>query len=1163
MNYTPDQEKVIKTGNLNLLVSAAAGSGKTAVLVERIIRMITDPDSSVDIDRLLVVTFTNAAAAQMKERIRQALERKLEEAPEDERLLRQRSLIGIARITTIHSFCLSVLKDHFNRIGLDPQFRIGDEAELSLIREEAMERVMERAYEEKRPEFFELLEHYSRKRDDSDITDQIKTLYDYSLGKSDPEEWLNRAVEAYERKDGRFFWEEELTAFLKGRLGELKESCERALKLCALPAGPYFYIETIEEELEGIRRCEDSPGSAELFAGLSSFSFRTLPSKKDDSVDITLREKVKALRGEWKDGIKALQAKFCNHPPEEEFEAVCSCAPFASEFVRLVLLFGEEFGSMKSQRRLVDFSDLEHLCLAALKNGADEVYRDFFREVMVDEYQDVSPVQEAILSAVAPERGYFCVGDVKQSIYGFRLADPSIFISRYESYLHGEGSTRIDLKQNFRSRREVLEAVNFLFERTMSRECGGVDYDDSQRLYPGAGYSGSGQDHTAELNLYENDQETELKAAELEAHAVARRIKELMESFRVEENGDLRELRYGDIAVLLRSPEGSEEAFETAFSEAGIPVRFQSHTGYFQTREIRIILSFLTVIDNPRQDIPLMAVLKSVFGGFDDSGLAIMRGLYPEGGLFDALEACAAEDPSSDLGRRAAAFLSKLGHYRDMTPDRPIHELIETIMEDHHYELVAGAGGELAVMNLRLLVGKAAAFEESSYRGLFHFIRYLEQLKKYEYDPGEGVQEGAADAVNVMSIHRSKGLEFPVVFICALQKRFNLRDTTASVVTDSSLGIGIDTVDTDLSLKSPTLLKSLMAERKGIQSRAEELRVLYVAMTRAKEKLIMSAVVKDAEKEMARDEVRPSGAASFLELILGSVGTEKEAAPIRVRSIPLMETFFKEIKEKDSEAQQNRYRQELLFNGEAEGEDGRDTELLRQKLFWCDMKEEINRIPAKAAVTAFTEHYDPEGEERLRMVTEEEDGKVSVKEPAEKEERRKSRISPGAVRGTAYHKALELVDINQVKSAEQAGEYLSELVRSGQLEEEGALLVDPGDIAAYCRTGLAQRMSRAAGKGGLFREQPFIVGRSADILDESFPADQKILIQGIIDAFFCEDDGIVVVDYKTDHVKDAEILKKRYSAQLAFYASALEQLTGKRVKEKIIYSVSLGREIFL
>ncbi|MCR4907700.1 MAG: helicase-exonuclease AddAB subunit AddA [Lachnospiraceae bacterium] len=1162
MQYTPDQEKVIRTRDSNLLVSAAAGSGKTAVLVERIIQRITDPVSPVDIDRLLVVTFTNAAAAQMKERIRLALETRLNETPEDEALIRQRSLLSVARITTIHSFCLTVLKDHFNRIGLDPQFRIGDEAELSLIREEAMERVMERVYEEKRPEFYDLLEHYSRKRDDSDITEQIKSLYEYSLGKSDPEDWLKQTVRAYEGDGGHFFWEGELLNCIKARLKEAAGECGKALKLCDLPPGPYFYAEIIEEELTAFKECLDCPDFEGLSERLSVFSFRTLPAKRDSSVDTGLRDRVKALRGRWKDTVKSLQEKFCSRSRKEEYEAVLSCAPFVSELIRLVILFGDEFHSMKEERRIVDFSDLEHLGLAVLKSGADEVYREFFREVMVDEYQDVSPVQEAILTAVAPEKGYFCVGDVKQSIYGFRLADPSIFINRYERSSAEEGSARIDLKKNFRSRPEVLDAVNFLFEKTMSRECGGVDYDEAQRLYPGAEYNISEQDYTSELNIYENNSDEELTSAEFEAYAVALRIKELMGSFRVEENGETRELRYGDIAVLLRSPEGREDAFETAFSEAGIPVRLQTHTGYFQTVEIRIMLSFLTVIDNPRQDIPLMAVLKSLFGGFDDSELALIREAEPEGGLFDALKA-AAEDTSSGLGKRAAEFLLKLEHYRDMTLDRPIHEIIESIIEDYHYELVAGAGGEVSVMNLRLLAEKAAAFEESSYRGLFHFIRYIEQLKKYQFDPGEGVQEGAVDAVNVMSIHRSKGLEFPVVFLCALEKRFNLRDTCASVVTDSELGIGIDTVDTSLSLRAPTLLKSLIAERKGVLSRAEELRVLYVAMTRAKEKLIMSGVVKDAEKAMDKEEVSPASASSFLDIILGALGAEKEGGPIRLRSISLMESVLSGLKEEEAGLRKGFNREELLFGEAGEEEERDEIELLRRKLFWCDLREEINSIPLKAAVTAFTEHYDPEGEERLRMVTDEEEDPASDTEAGKQAKRRGSGNSSGALRGVAYHKALELVNINSVQSIAGAEEYLSELVRSGQLDEEGGRLVKPEDIASYCNTPLAERMGRASLEGRLFREQPFIVSRSARILNETFPEDQQVLIQGIIDAFFYEDDEIVVVDYKTDRVEDGEILKKRYSGQLAFYADALEQLTGKKVKEKLIYSVSLGREILL
>ena len=1181
IEFSREQRKVIEERGKNILVSAAAGSGKTAVLVERIIQRILSDENPVDIDKLLVVTFTNAAAASMRQKIRDALEKRYEEDPENENVLRQRTLINMAHITTIHSFCLSVIRDNFNRIELEPNFRIGDEGELALLKEDALEAVMERAYEEADEGFMDFLAAYSLKRDDSDVKNAVMELYEFSRGKAQSREWLEAIPDAYRTEgsgiEGMAVYEELMEAVHSG-LRLCADYLREGLKLCERSGGPYFYAPTIEQELEAFEGMLKLESFEEIRAALDNFSFGRLSSKKDESVDAGLREGAKECRDAAKKEKERLRTRFFMHSWEKEQENFRRAYAALEQLSSLALKFDREFSELKKEKNILDFSDIEHFALEVMHAGAAEEYRRYFEEIMTDEYQDSNAVQEEILTSIARDNNYFCVGDVKQSIYRFRLAEPSIFMARYDSYEDDDKSVRIDLKQNFRSRETVLKAVNRVFEPLMTRNFGGVDYNEDQKLRAGAVFEDNGSGNESEFYYIESDPEKELDKVQTEAYWAAGKIKELVGSYMVTDEGGLRKCRYGDIVILMRALSNRSEVFEKVLTDSGIPVFTASSAGYFQNDVIRKITDLISVIDNPRQDIPLAAVLLSPFGGFTDTELAQIRAFKPEGLLIDALRAVrddgtkgadgtAGEVDAGTSGKIEAvtvekvdAILCKLEKYRNLSSYMPIHDLMDIIIRENDYEAYARARGGPSVANLELLLKKCADFEATSYHGLFHFVRYIEKLKKYETETAGASMADSSDCVQIMSIHKSKGLEFPVVLLTGCEKKFNMQDTRGTIIMDSSLGVGIDAIDPARHLKAPTLIKNLIAEKLVNESKGEEMRVLYVAMTRAKEKLIMSGVFDSAEEARAGKTVNPKLADSYFAYIKYGLdhGSPAGQEPVLVEKEALFEDI---VMETARAAAGTEMEVEELTQAEKPEEPWDFEEEARLKIKFEDDHELINSIPMKAAVTRLKEHFKAEDEGEQRVLTAEEEDRASEKlNPDRGKDRQDDRA---ARRGTAYHKALEKVDITKVRDSESASAYLESLAASGMLAAEDAELVNHMDILRFALSPLAERMDRAGGRKELFKEQPFIFLCPANEVDSSFPGEEKVLIQGIIDAFFIEDGEIVIVDYKTDRVGQAQVLKDRYTGQLELYARALKQVTGINVRQKLIYSVALHEEIEL
>ena len=1218
VKWTEEQQKVIALRDRNILVSAAAGSGKTAVLVERIIQRLTEEKDPVDVDRLLIVTFTEAAAAEMKERISAAIEKKLSERPGDAHLEQQATLIHSAPITTIHSFCLSVIREHFHVIGIDPGFRIAEEGELKLLKQDVLEELLEECYASGDEAFIEFVERFGTGKNDRKIEGIILKLYEYSRSYPQPEKWLDACVKAYDLEEGDPE-ESECARWAcrkaAQRAGDLRRILERALKICEEPDGPYMYADMIESDLKEIEKLAGETTFSGMYAKAGSMKWKRLSSKKDETVSQEKKEQVQKLRKQVKDLVKKIQNTYF-YAPCEEWAADMQASRSSMEMLaELVKHFAEMLSGKKQSRNMIDFNDMEQFALRILTEEKDgklvpsavaSEYQDRFEEVMIDEYQDSNLVQETILTSVSRvcrgQYDIFMVGDVKQSIYRFRLSRPELFMEKYDTYsLDDSERQRIDLHRNFRSRPEVLDSVNYIFRKLMRKEFGGIEYDDSAALYPGAQFpplpeetAERGFSDRTELLLLNAEDMGEEDARRAEARMIAQRIRELIEGGAVvdKETGEYRRVQYRDIVILTRSIRGWAEAFTSVLAEEGIPAYSVSREGYFETYEVSVLLDYLKILDNVRQDLPLTAVLTSPFCGLDASALAEIRLAFPEAPFYEAAMAYAqdrsgeedAGEVCSPSGRgklpwlveKLSRFFATLGYFRERVPYTPIHELLEEIIEKTGYGtfLLAMPGGGQRAANVEMLVERAASFEGTSYKGLFNFVRYIEQLKKYDVDYGEaGILDEQSDTVRIMSIHKSKGLEFPIVFTAGMGKQFNTQDTRGSIVLHPEWGVGLDCIDLEQRTKSPTFLKKIIQEETALENLAEELRVLYVAMTRTKEKLILTGVCEIPEKLRADDaggkgaDIEDSyedeeeiglyqleGARTCLDWILPAVlpGCGSADCPVDVRVIT-----GSSIRRADAvEDRADRLSLDVLRHWNPEGS------------YVPEFGRQLD------AQVDYTYSYEEEGKMKMKFTVSELKKRTALSEEAGEEMYAEPEVVPfipdflkeeetltGASRGSAYHKLLELLDFTVDYGEEELKEAVERFRAEGKLSDDMAECIRPGDILFFLNSRSGTRMADAARRGMLYREQPFVLGVEAS---EIYPDDcsgETILVQGIIDVFFEEEDGLIVLDYKTDKVRAAGELTEKYHAQLDYYGQALEQLLQKPVKEKIIYSFTLREEI--
>lgn len=1271
MKFTPEQQRVIELHNSNILVSAAAGSGKTAVLVERIIRMICDGEHPADIDRLLIVTFTNAAAAEMRERIAAGIAARLEADPGNEHIQKQSALLHNAQITTIDSFSLFLIRNHFNEIGLDPDFRVADEGEIKLLQQEVLAQLLEDAYAgqfvpEAPEQFHACVEYFCPGGRESVLEQHILNLSRYAGSFPWPAEWLEERKNDYAAGDMEALVHSDYGQYLTERVNRTVEGCLEKLqevkRLCELPDGPYMYGELTDAEIEQLERLTSCKDLEEQAAKVPAVTFARLPSKKDDSVDPAKRELAKAIRNSVKDTLSDLSESYFKTPLELAVEQGKACREPLRMLLDLVLEFDRRLLAAKQERHLIDFSDMEHYALQILLKrekveesdgtGTDRTetkyrivpsdvameYRQYFQEILIDEYQDSNLVQEYLLSAISGEEegryNRFMVGDVKQSIYKFRLARPELFLEKYDTYQETGDLCRIDLAKNFRSRIQVVDAVNDVFSRIMSREIGGIAYDDKAALYPGAVYpaqedpaygselllirkpekgereeSGIGEQHAEGAGVlvdYDN-------VRQLEALAIAARIKQLKGSLQVMEKstGELRPVRYSDMVILLRTTSGWDEEFKKILEQQGIPVYITSKTGYFGALEVQELLQFLRVLDNPRQDIPLFGVMQSVFGGFTQEEIAQIR----SGGeghsrkrmtLYEALKEVAqsgrtveegeeisageSAGEEAELSQKADTFLQRIGHYRDLTPFTSIRDLLQRILDDYDYlnYVTALPAGSKRRANVEMLLTKASAFEKTSYFGLFHFIRYMEQLEKYDVDYGEAdTLDENADVVRIMSIHKSKGLEFPVVFVSGLSKRFNMQDANQSLIVDMDLGVAVDYVDSVRRIKNKTLRRTVLSAKMKEDNLAEELRVLYVALTRAREKLILTAVLDKADEkwELAQmtgqerltylDFCEAGSYMDFLLPILPQTG-------IAVKTLRTEDLAVEELREQLRMGDRREQLRliacgETTLTGDPE-ENERKLMYLRERFAYQYPHPGLQKLYTKTTVSELKIAAMAEKDEAAFHTFEEKEVVPYI--PGFRREQEK--VS-GAVRGNAFHRTMELLDftylftesglftgcpnnyeeyrrgLDKNRLQNRLEEFLQRETISLRLTEEYAKAVSLPKILNFLEQELAYRMWRAQEQGLLYREQPFVLGIDAKRLDPDLPEGEKVLIQGIIDVFFIEDGEIVLLDYKTDVIDSLEALWNRYNVQIQYYEEALTKLMQMPVKERILYSFYLEK----
>ena len=1235
VKWTKEQEKVINLRNRSLLVSAAAGSGKTAVLVQRIISMVTDKAEPLDIDRLLVVTFTNAAAAEMRERVGAAIENALEQEPYNQHLQRQLTLVHNAQITTIDSFCIRILRDHFHKIDLEPGFRIADEGELKLLREDVCEAVLEEFYQKADPEFFRFADSYSGAKNDLQIKEMILKLYNYAESYPWPKEWLETCVQQYEAANEAELeeksWIRDFLSYLDVRIEDLITAQKKLLELTQEPDGPYMYEASIADDLrqlENLRKCEHFSQWQEA---VSSIDFKNIGRSGKYEGSVAKKNAVMSGRKRMKDQIDKWKKTIFATPLEVQLERLTQTSKMVRVLVTLTQAFSDRFYEEKQKKNMLDFSDVEHNALRVLVNPETKEltetaleYQQQYREVMIDEYQDSNYVQETLLTAVSGVKNgnenLFMVGDVKQSIYRFRLARPELFMDKYHRFSTEESSRqRIDLHRNFRSRREVVEAVNDIFYPLMEKDLGNVAYDAEAALYAGAEYPDyENADCCKPEFLLVPSQESGMERREQEAAAVAGRIRELVET------QEIPGITYKDIVLLLRSMSGWAETYQKVFEQEGIPLIVASKTGYFSATEVQTVLSLLRALDNPYQDIPMAAVMKSYFGKFTSEELAQIRAESPGMPFYQCVEQFTSseeqqkeeqiadpnvveaekqqkEEPISDtdaveaeilpqekenknvsdqrshLAEKIIAFQEMLQNFRQRIPYTPIHRLLQEILDETGYRNYVAAlpAGEQRRANLDMLMEKAVAYEQTSYHGLFHFIRYIDRLMKYDVDYGEAeIVSEQENAVRLMSIHKSKGLEFPVVFVCGMGKQFNEQDLNSNMIFHPEFGIGLKWFDCEKRTKANTLIHQIFAMEAKKENLGEELRVLYVALTRAKEKLILAGTCKLPEEGQysgfSREEKVSFStrydAKSYWDWVMPVLGMENPDYRYVIWDEARMQQ--EEQRKLQDTALEHRTLLVALQNVS-------EIELtqLKETFSWEYAWKEEGTHKQKVSVSELKHRAMEERSESAEQT-------LNTAQPLFPDEIatpyvprfvQEAKENAGALYGTMVHRFLECLDFAGLPdfAEEKQGLYfvkqqIDALCALGRMQEADAKRLNWKQLLGFLQSDTAKRMRVAAEQGTLEREKPFVMSVPANLVWEESRPEEEVLIQGIIDVFWEEADGIVLLDYKTDHVDNAQELVHRYKKQLELYADALSRFSGEKpVKEILIYSFALAETIRL
>ncbi|MGN0394219.1 MAG: helicase-exonuclease AddAB subunit AddA [Coprococcus sp.] len=1211
MKWTEEQSKVINSRTGNLLVAAAAGSGKTAVLVERIIEMVLGTDSSgnkisdgIDIDELLVVTFTKAAANQMKEKIADVLSKKAEEMPYNEHLVKQLALLGRAEITTIDSFCLGIVKDYFNVVNIDSNFDIADGPEMELIKADVMNDIMEECYEEASDEFIQLVNAFSRKESDRTITEMVEKLYKVSSSFPRPELWLDNARDALLIKDA-----EELTSL--GWYKAYEESvryaiesslimAEQCIEICDEPDGPIGYRKAIETDAAMFEHMKEQNSLTEIKACYSGFV--NIGRNKKDSCDEKLAGDVKNIRSKYKDLIDKLISDI--KPLDIVLKETKFMGRPLAALVDLTKKYRNRLNLVKRQKNVYEFHDIEKLALEIVCEGYDEdgvavpssigkIISQKYKEILIDEYQDSNFLQEDILKCVSGcgknINNTFMVGDIKQSIYRFRMARPDLFLEKYSTYseeIDESDCRKILLSNNFRSSKSILDAVNMIFAPLMSKDIGGIEYDTSAFLKPGPEQlAASSDDLKPELYLIGNNtKETEKDNTEIEAITIANKIDEIVNGneplfIRDDKSPEgKRKVNYRDIVILLRSVKSSALVYDQVFSERGIPVYLESEQGYFDAIEVNTLLSMLAVVDNVYLDYDMAAVLRSPLVGLNEEQLAHIVGIYNQhmkqqknenalknGMLYDKIVYYTELGLENDINSKLTSFLDMLRHLKSEKNYMSISDMIRYILDETgYYWFVAAMGmGRRRQANIDMLINKADAYEESSFKGLFNFLRYIDRLKVNDIDFAEaGVLSDNEDTVRIMTMHKSKGLEFPVVFVSGLGKQLTNMDAKSAVIIHPDYYLASHAIDIKNRVKQNTFAKNAIIYAQKTEMYAEEMRVLYVALTRAKQKLYMTGCVNDVDKTLEKCEgivtetgkllfVDKLASSNFMEWILMSHTAGNGAEDLIERhfgnGIDILAEDYKLAAIKAISVPDN----EDDISDSIICEDAK-------KALSFSYAYGLDNYKSKMSITEI---------KKLQSEGEENPGVVLYKAKEDNEDipvpdfMTDKKVIHGNELGTVMHKIMELIDF-QKADMQEIDRQVDIMFDKKIFADEFRPYIQTKKLYYMLNSSVGKRMAAADRNKKLFRERQFYISMRPDsIWSEEKRTEEIIVVQGIIDAYFIENGQAVLLDYKTDKVSDMKELVTRYHVQLEKYAETIERLTGYTVKEKIIYSFCLNDEI--
>ena len=1239
VKWTDEQKQAIYEKGNNILVAAAAGSGKTAVLVERIINKIIN--ENVDIDRLLVVTFTNSAASEMRERVLKAIYKKIDENPADERLQRQVTLLNKSSICTIDSFCLDVVRNNFFEIDLSNNFRIADTTEIEILQQDTLEELFEEKYENNDEDFLKLINTYTEYRDDTPLKDLITTIYKYIQSNPYPEKWLHEKIEMFNfpediNKDfSKTSWGEILLKQIKDIVDDgvyqLKPEVEKLSQVQELSKS-YEFLKGNLQQLELLQSNLESWDKAYTIYNSIDFGRWMVDSK------IKTEEKINAQKTRSKviDSLKSVADKVLVMDSQESFKDISHMYKILKKLENIILEFIQKFSKKKKEKNIVDFSDIEHFALKILldENGKPteiaKKYQEKFEEIAIDEYQDSNLVQEYILTSISRGNNIFMVGDVKQSIYKFRQARPDLFLDKYRRYKLKKQKTKeedlkIQLFKNFRSRKEVLDFSNFIFSNIMSEELGELNYTEEEYLNLGANYIETGADLKTEIdviqiepkeeeneNIEDLEVETEQESLddedfkeeierkediEVEAQFVANKIKQLVENkFQVYDtkNKIQRDIKYKDIVILLRSTKTSAPIFEKEIIKLGMPVFSDSSSEYLESLEIQTIMNLLKIIDNPLQEIPLVATMRSIIGGFTDNDLVEIR-LCDKYDNFYTTMLKAKLNVNNKLRLKIERFLINLEMWRKEQEYLSLAEFIWKIYNDTGYFNYVGLmkNGELRQANLKMLFEIAKQCENISFKGLYNFINYIEKIKTSSKDMDSARVIGENDdVIRIMSIHKSKGLEFPVVILSNTGKQFNLQDLNQKILLHPELGIGVKYIDYDIQIRYDTLSKRAIRSKIKLETLSEEMRVLYVALTRAKEKIIITGFTKKEKIDKMMENVEKyenlsvmllQNAKSYLEWLMLIYNYNKE----KMKELATINYYKKEDIIKMYEKENEKKQEEDIYKNiikklEEYPKDEKLEKQIKEKLNYIYPYIESTIIPTKTSVTEIKQikmeginKQDIKGTiveyiniEKLNNIK---DNYNKTIENSKTEELPKPKFlqSNGdmnitsAEKGTLIHLCMQKLDVKkQEYNIEEIKELVEKLVVKKIITQQEANVINLNKILQFTKSNIWKEITKSQ---TVEQEKPFYINIPAkEIYNKN--VEEKILVQGIIDLYYINQKGeLILVDFKTDYVPDRQedILINKYKTQLYLYKKALEISLEKKVDKTYIYSTYLEKEIML